>query len=104
MVPKCFHTTVIVYFDAFTFTSFIYNFLSSNFTMKEKEKLYVELKQLLARQTGPEAAEQLQQCQWIIRDRTKKLKVFSCFTELTLCSPHVASHICVIIIMTSIKR
>lgn len=54
---------------------FTHNFLSFNFTMKEKEKLYVELKHILARQPGPEAAEQLQQCQWTIRDRTKKLKV-----------------------------
>lgn len=54
---------------------FTHNFLSFNFTMKEKEKLYVELKHILARQPGPEAAKQLQQCQWIIRDRTKKLKV-----------------------------
>uniref|UniRef100_A0A3P8T3Q4 Cilia and flagella associated protein 58 n=1 Tax=Amphiprion percula TaxID=161767 RepID=A0A3P8T3Q4_AMPPE len=42
--------------------------------LQEKEKLYVELKHILARQPGPEAAEQLQQCQWTIRDRTKKLK------------------------------
>lgn len=45
------------------------------FPAKEKEKLYVELKHILARQPGPEAAEQLQQCQWTIRERTKKLKV-----------------------------
>uniref|UniRef100_A0A4W6DUE0 Cilia and flagella associated protein 58 n=1 Tax=Lates calcarifer TaxID=8187 RepID=A0A4W6DUE0_LATCA len=43
--------------------------------LQEKEKLYVELKHILARQPGPEAAEQLQQCQWTIRERTKKLKV-----------------------------
>ncbi|CAN9501382.1 unnamed protein product [Ophioblennius macclurei] len=42
--------------------------------LQEKEKLYVELKHILARQPGPEAAEQLQQCQWTLRDRTKKLK------------------------------
>ncbi|KAM8741734.1 cilia- and flagella-associated protein 58 [Acanthopagrus schlegelii] len=42
--------------------------------LQEKEKLYVELKHILARQPGPEAAEQLQQCQWTIRERTKKLK------------------------------
>ncbi|KAK1882426.1 Cilia- and flagella-associated protein 58 [Dissostichus eleginoides] len=42
--------------------------------LQEKEKLYVELKHILARQPGPEAAEQLQQCQWILRERTKKLK------------------------------
>lgn len=49
--------------------------LSLCFPTKEKEKLYVELKQILARQPGPEAAEQLQQCQWTIREKTKKLKV-----------------------------
>ncbi|XP_028278040.1 cilia- and flagella-associated protein 58-like [Parambassis ranga] len=43
--------------------------------LQEKEKLYIELKHVLARQPGPEAAEQLQQCQWTLRDRTKKLKV-----------------------------
>ncbi|KAF7661063.1 hypothetical protein LDENG_00270080 [Lucifuga dentata] len=42
--------------------------------LQEKEKLYVELKHILTRQPGPEAAEQLQQCQWIIREKTKKLK------------------------------
>ncbi|XP_068187756.1 cilia- and flagella-associated protein 58 [Antennarius striatus] len=42
--------------------------------LQEKEKLYVELKHILARQPGPEAAEQLQQCRWTIRERTKKLK------------------------------
>lgn len=51
--------------------------LSLCFSYKEKEKLYVELKHILARQPGPEAAEQLQQCQWTIRERTKKLKVHS---------------------------
>uniref|UniRef100_A0A3Q3NR69 Cilia and flagella associated protein 58 n=1 Tax=Labrus bergylta TaxID=56723 RepID=A0A3Q3NR69_9LABR len=42
--------------------------------LQEKEKLYVELKHILARHPGPEAVEQLQQCQWTLRDRTKKLK------------------------------
>uniref|UniRef100_A0A3Q2E2H4 Cilia and flagella associated protein 58 n=1 Tax=Cyprinodon variegatus TaxID=28743 RepID=A0A3Q2E2H4_CYPVA len=44
--------------------------------LQEKEKLYEELKQILARQPGPEAAEQLQRCRWTIRERTKKLQVF----------------------------
>lgn len=44
-------------------------------TPKEKEKLYVELKQILARQPGPEAAEQLQQHKWLLRDKASKLKV-----------------------------
>lgn len=43
--------------------------------LKEKEKLYVELKQILARQPGPEAAEQLQQYKWTLRDKASKLKV-----------------------------
>ncbi|XP_047199497.1 cilia- and flagella-associated protein 58 isoform X1 [Hippoglossus stenolepis] len=43
--------------------------------LQEKEKLYVELKQIMARHPGPEAAEQLQQCQWLLRERTTKLKV-----------------------------
>lgn len=42
---------------------------------KEKERLYVELKQILARQPGPEAAEQLQQCRWTIREKNKKHQV-----------------------------
>ncbi|XP_015238375.1 PREDICTED: cilia- and flagella-associated protein 58 [Cyprinodon variegatus] len=42
--------------------------------LQEKEKLYEELKQILARQPGPEAAEQLQRCRWTIRERTKKLQ------------------------------
>ncbi|KAM6907332.1 cilia- and flagella-associated protein 58 isoform 4-T4 [Xenentodon cancila] len=45
--------------------------------LQEKEKLYMELKQILARRPGPEAAEQLRQCQWTIRDRTKKLQVLT---------------------------
>ncbi|XP_061819203.1 cilia- and flagella-associated protein 58 [Nerophis lumbriciformis] len=43
------------------------------FLLQEKEKLYVELQQLLARQPGPETLEQLQHCQWTLRERTKKL-------------------------------
>ncbi|XP_029375725.1 cilia- and flagella-associated protein 58 [Echeneis naucrates] len=45
--------------------------------LQEKEKLYVELKHILAQQPGPEAAEQLQQCQWTLRERTKKLKLLT---------------------------
>ncbi|KAM3868727.1 cilia- and flagella-associated protein 58-like [Diretmus argenteus] len=45
--------------------------------LQEREKLYVELKHILARQPGPEAAEQLQQCQWAIREKTKKLQALA---------------------------
>lgn len=42
---------------------------------QEKEKLYMELKHVLARQPGPEAAEQLQIYQHTLREKTKQLKV-----------------------------
>ncbi|NXC44608.1 CFA58 protein, partial [Penelope pileata] len=45
--------------------------------LQEKEKLYVELKHVLARQPGPEAAEQLQLYQHTLREKTKQLKVLS---------------------------
>ncbi|KAG9461393.1 hypothetical protein GDO78_017029 [Eleutherodactylus coqui] len=43
--------------------------------LQEKEKLYIELKHILARQPGPEAAEQLQIYQQTLREKTKQLKV-----------------------------
>ncbi|XP_061580559.1 cilia- and flagella-associated protein 58-like [Cololabis saira] len=46
-------------------------------SLQEEEKLYMELKQILARRPGPEAAEQLQQCRWTLRDRSKKLKALT---------------------------
>ncbi|KAK3530439.1 hypothetical protein QTP86_024351, partial [Hemibagrus guttatus] len=45
--------------------------------LQEKEKLYVELKHILARQPGPEAAEQVQIYQQTLREKTKQLKVLS---------------------------
>ncbi|XP_019900018.1 cilia- and flagella-associated protein 58 [Esox lucius] len=45
--------------------------------LQEKEKLYVELKHILARQPGPEAAEQLQNYQQTLRQKTKQLKALS---------------------------
>ncbi|KAB0395313.1 hypothetical protein E2I00_015904 [Balaenoptera physalus] len=45
--------------------------------LEEKEKLYVELKHILARQPGPEAAEQLQIYRHTLREKTKQLKVLS---------------------------
>lgn len=43
--------------------------------IQEKEKLYVELKHILARQPGPEVAEQLQIYQQTLKEKTKQLKV-----------------------------
>ncbi|KAM8924702.1 cilia- and flagella-associated protein 58 [Pelodytes ibericus] len=45
--------------------------------LQEKEKLYVELKHILARQPGPEAAEQLHLYQQMMREKTKQLKALS---------------------------
>ena len=43
--------------------------------IKEKEKLYMELKQILARQPGPEVAEQLSIYQQTLKEKTKQMKV-----------------------------
>merc|ERR1719311_887166 len=45
--------------------------------IQEKEKLYVELKNILARQPGPEVAEQLSVYQQGLRDRTKSMKAIA---------------------------
>lgn len=44
--------------------------------IQEKEKLYTELKHILARQPGPEVAEQLSIYQQTLKQKTKQLKVF----------------------------
>jgi hypothetical protein len=45
--------------------------------LQEKEKLYVELKNILARQPGPEVAEQVALYQGSLRDKTKQLKAMA---------------------------
>ncbi|NXD90154.1 CFA58 protein, partial [Chaetorhynchus papuensis] len=57
--------------------------IEKEFLLQEKEKLYVELRHVLARQPGPEAAEQLQQYRNILREKTKQIKVLS--SELNMC-------------------
>ncbi|KAF8570630.1 cilia- and flagella-associated protein 58 [Paragonimus westermani] len=42
--------------------------------IQEKEKLYIELKHILARQPGPEVAEQLNIYQVMIKEKTKQIK------------------------------
>jgi len=42
--------------------------------IQEKEKLYIELKHILARQPGPEVAEQLRIYQETLRSKTKQMK------------------------------
>merc|ERR1719231_1397453 len=50
--------------------------------IQQKEKLYVELRAILARQPGPEVAEQLNLYQANLAEKTKQLKAMS--AELTL--------------------
>ncbi|NXB34441.1 CFA58 protein, partial [Eulacestoma nigropectus] len=57
--------------------------IEKEFLLQEKEKLYVELRHVLARQPGPEATEQLQQYRNILREKTKQIKVLS--SELNMC-------------------
>ncbi|KAI5618447.1 cilia- and flagella-associated protein 58, partial [Silurus asotus] len=45
--------------------------------LQEKEKLYVELKHIIARQPGPEAAEQLYSCQQHLKKKTNQLKALT---------------------------
>jgi chromosome segregation ATPase len=45
--------------------------------IQEKEKLYVELKNILARQPGPEVAEQLSVYQQNLKDRTRQMKAMA---------------------------
>ncbi|NWW36131.1 CFA58 protein, partial [Panurus biarmicus] len=57
--------------------------IEKEFLLQEKEKLYVELRHVLARQPGPEAMEQLQQFRNVLREKTKQIKVLS--SELSMC-------------------
>ncbi|KAM7047262.1 cilia- and flagella-associated protein 58 isoform 2-T2 [Acridotheres tristis] len=57
--------------------------IEKEFLLQEKEKLYVELRHMLARQPGPEATEQLQQYRNILREKSKQIKVLS--SELSMC-------------------
>ena len=54
--------------------------------IQEKEKLYMELKQILQRQPGPEVAEQLQIYQQTLKEKTKHMKVSSQVEVLHNCS------------------
>merc|ERR1712166_1331052 len=50
--------------------------------IQEKEKLYVELKNILARQPGPEVAEQLSVYQTNLREKTKQMKAMKAELEM----------------------
>eukprot|EP00210_Caulerpa_lentillifera_P001811 g1741.t1 len=48
--------------------------VEKNLSIQEKEKLYCELKQMLARQPGPEVVEQIQAYKMTLKEKTKQLK------------------------------
>lgn len=58
--------------------------------IQEKEKLYMELKQILSRQPGPEVAEQLQMYQQTLKDKTKQMK--SMASELNMYEAQVKEY------------
>ena len=49
--------------------------VQKEFKIKEKEACYVELREILARQPGPEAAEQLAEYQRCMRNKTKQQRL-----------------------------
>jgi len=53
--------------------------------IQEKEKLYMELKHILARQPGPEVAEQLQSYQATLKDKTRQMKVRVLALGIVMC-------------------
>ncbi|XP_068709686.1 cilia- and flagella-associated protein 58-like [Montipora foliosa] len=58
--------------------------------IQEKEKLYMELKQILARQPGPEVAEQLSLYQQTLKEKTKQMKGMS--SELNMYEAQVKEY------------
>eukprot|EP00794_Sanderia_malayensis_P005258 gene5258-5922_t len=58
--------------------------------IKEKEKLYMELKQILARQPGPEVAEQLSMYQSTAKEKTKQMKAMA--SELNMYEAQVQEY------------
>ncbi|PRW33224.1 flagellar associated isoform A [Chlorella sorokiniana] len=58
--------------------------------IQEKERLYLELKSILARQPGPEAAEQLNLYQATLREKTKQMK--SLASELNMYQSQVQEY------------
>jgi len=53
--------------------------------IQEKEKLYMELKHILARQPGPEVAEQLQTYQATLKEKTRQMKVRQQLLVVVVC-------------------
>jgi chromosome segregation ATPase len=58
--------------------------------LQEKEKLYAELKNLLARQPGPEVAEQMSVYQHSLKEKTRQMKAMA--AELNMFQAQVNEH------------
>ncbi|KAL3864718.1 hypothetical protein ACJMK2_006491 [Sinanodonta woodiana] len=58
--------------------------------IQEKEKLYLELKHILARQPGPEVAEQLSIYQQTLKEKTKQMKAMA--SELNMYESQVSEY------------
>ena len=56
--------------------------------IRDKEALYIELKNILARQPGPEVAEQLSLYQAQLREKKKQMKAMA--AELNACQAQVS--------------
>lgn len=70
--------------------------------IQEKEKLYVELKNILARQPGPEVAEQLSTYQANMREKNKQMK--SMASELNVYQAQVCGSLCLVRISSASTR
>ena len=70
--------------------SFACKVVEKELLIQEKEKLYMELKQILSRQPGPEVAEQLQMYQQTLKDKTKQMK--SMASELNMYEAQVKEY------------
>ncbi|XP_036406858.1 cilia- and flagella-associated protein 58-like [Megalops cyprinoides] len=58
--------------------------------LQEKQKFYVKLRHIVARQPGPEVTEQLQLYQQTLREKTKELKTLQ--SDLSTCLVHKNEH------------
>jgi hypothetical protein len=62
--------------------------------IQEKEKLYIELKNILARQPGPEVADQLSVYQGNLREKTKQMKAMAAELNMYQVRTHASQWIC----------
>ena len=64
--------------------------VEKDLAIEEKDRVQVELKNILARQPGCDVAEQLSACQQALRDKTKTMKGVA--SELNMCQVQLGEH------------